>query len=308
MKALLLKYLSFLYSRKVSAATVKSIKYPLMHFVRYLETAAGIEKAFELTADELSGYQEKLTRHVTKKGLPMKTSGINQHIIAIRGFLRYLVQKGFLQAGIIDALPLLKQDKHLPVSVLSHSRMKRLLSKISAESTGGYRNRTLFELLYSCGLRVGEATSLDLSAIDFTRHTVMVTGKGGKQRVVPAGKTAMHYLTGYVRGIRPYLVKDPEEKALFLNKEGKRLSKDRVQTIIKKAARGLKFDVPVTPHTFRRSCATELIRGGANLYHVKEMLGHESLDTLKHYVRLTILDLKKTHKKCHPQEREDERA
>jgi site-specific recombinase XerD len=110
----------------------------------------------------------------------------------------------------------------------------------------------------------------------------------------------------HLRAVRPFQARDPTERAMFLDRHGRRLNYNAFSQIVRAcAARAGADGVRVTAHTFRRSCATELLRGGANMYHVKDLLGHETLDTLKHYAKLTIVDLKKTHEKCHPRERDD---
>lgn len=114
----------------------------------------------------------------------------------------------------------------------------------------------------------------------------------------------MRLLESYLRGIRPFLVPDANERALWLNAHGDRLRYHTLWRCMHRQVGRLYLPVAVTPHTFRRRCTTELIRGGANLWHVKELLGHEHLDRLQHYAKLTITDLKKTHAKCHPRERE----
>lgn len=155
------------------------------------------------------------------------------------------------------------------------------------------------------GLRAGEVLGLNLDGISLEYKTATVMGKGSKQRVVPIGRTAMRHLESYLKAVQGFFVRaDRSEPALFLNINGQRLAIHNLARIISKAASVLSVDFPVTPHTFRRSCTTEMVRGGANLYHIKELLGHESLDTLRHYTRLTILDLQKTHARCHPRERE----
>jgi site-specific recombinase XerD len=151
-------------------------------------------------------------------------------------------------------------------------------------------------------LRAGEILALDVEGVSFDTKTLRVMGKGHKERVVPVGKTALRFLKSYIIAVRPFFVHDPHESALFLDRTGRRYAYHNLQSMIRHRTRKMKFDVHVTAHTFRRSCTTELIRGGANMYHVKELLGHESLDTLKHYARLTIVDLRKTHEKCHPRE------
>jgi len=115
----------------------------------------------------------------------------------------------------------------------------------------------------------------------------------------------MRYLETYVRAVRPCLAKAGGEKALFLDKEGRRFPYYSLRRIVVACGERAKVGVAVTPHTFRRSCTTELLRGGAGMYHVKELLGHESLETLRHYARLTITDLKRTHAKCHPREKDE---
>lgn len=121
---------------------------------------------------------------------------------------------------------------------------------------------------------------------------------------MPIGKTALRLVTSYLRGVRPFLARDAGERALWLTRAGHRLPYHTLLKRVRHHGERLALPVAITPHTFRRSCTTELIRGGANLWHVKELLGHEHLDTLQHYAKLTIADLKKTHTRCHPRERE----
>jgi len=108
-----------------------------------------------------------------------------------------------------------------------------------------------------------------------------------------------------VTAIRACFIHDGAQRALFLNAVGSRLPYHTLRRIVHACAEGAGLDLTVTPHTFRRSCTTELLRSGANMYHVKELLGHESLDTLKHYAKLTISDLKRIHRRCHPMERDE---
>jgi site-specific recombinase XerD len=161
----------------------------------------------------------------------------------------------------------------------------------------------MLELLYSTGIRAGELLGLEVAHLDLKNSTAMVTGKGNKQRIVPIGKTALRYTQNYLTAVRPFMQRDKTEQALFLNADGKRLAYQALRRLIHRYAKDANIKINTTPHTFRRSCTTELLRANANMYHVKELLGHESLDTLKHYARLTINDLRATHKKCHPREK-----
>ena len=213
-----------------------------------------------------------------------------------------------------DAVRPVRAPKLLPQSVLQHAEIKKLISRVPTNRPDGFRDRAMLELLYSSGLRAGEIVGIDVGDVDLKNRSVLVTGKGNKQRMVPFGRTAARYLESYWVAVRPFLARcrprgedgpgRDDRQALFLDHFGGRLSYGVLLKRIHRYADALGFEAAITPHTFRRSCATELIRGGANLYHVKELLGHESLNTLKHYTRLTIVDLKKTHEKCHPRERE----
>jgi site-specific recombinase XerD len=192
----------------------------------------------------------------------------------------------------------------LPSSVLSHDELRGLFASIQTVTVAGIRDLAMLELAYSSGLRAGELLGLNLGDIDWINRTALVTGKGAKQRVVPIGRKAFLQMQAYLEDARRSLPRIPKETALFLDRRGRRLPYHTLRRLVHRHARRFGIATPVTPHTFRRSCTTELIRAGANLYHVKELLGHESLETLKHYTRLTILDLKQTHARCHPRERE----
>jgi len=269
----------------------------------WLEERHQVETADQLRKEYLENWQKHLAVWQTHKGTPLKAKSINRCIDTARGFLKYLAYHGFITAALVDALRYVKEPKTLPGSVLTHAEMKKLLARVDTTTPEGHRNRAMLELLYTTGVRIGEMLSLDVEDVDLELATARVFGKGKKERMVPVGKTALKFLESYLVAVRTFLLTDKSERALFVH-HGKRLGYQVFLHMVHAAADRAKLDKHVSPHTFRRSCTTELIRGGANMYHVKELLGHETLATLKHYARLTILDLKKTHEKCHPRERE----
>ena len=245
----------------------------------------------------------------------MKASTINVTNDKVRGFLRHLVARGCLHRSCVEMIEYLKMPQLLPGSVLTYGQVRRLLSSIDTGTPEGLRDRAMLELLYSTGIRAGELLGMNVADVDLRAATARVTGKGNKQRLVPIGKTALRCLENYIRAVRPFLTErnasggvgpaaDPAQLPLFLTSRGTRMPYQRFVQAVHRHAKNANMEINVTPHTFRRSCATELIRGGANIYHVKDLLGHESLETLRHYTRLTIGDLKKTHRKCHPRERD----
>ena len=290
-------------SRNMSPVTLRTRRYHIEAFIRwaYERDTYSIER---ISRTLLEKWCRSLSSHRTSKGLPLKPRSINKQIESQRSFIAWLSRRGYLQANQLDALEYVKEPQLLPTSVLTHAQMKKLLRQIPGSSSEAYRDRCLLELLYSTGARISEALGLDLGAIDLKNRTAVLMGKGRKQRVVPIGETALRYLESYLRAVRPYLLRDGDQQAVFLQSEGKRLAYHAVRRIIQRYATAAGMDIVVTAHTFRRSCTTELLRSGANMYHVKELLGHENLDTLKHYAKLTITDLKATHQRCHPREKD----
>lgn len=289
--------------RRLSPRTLRTMGYQVRSFLNWLGTTQGVTEIEKLQATHVEGWQRHLTAQRTSRGLPLKPRTINKNIQSVRGFLGALLDQGLVAAAVRSVLVTIREPRLLPSSVLHHEQVRRLLGGINALDLGGMRDRAMLELLYSAGLRAAEILGLGVADVDWSNATALVNGKGSKQRVVPIGQTALACLQRYAKSVRPFLLRTAEESALFLDRQGQRMPYHTFRRMMQRHAGRLGLAITVTPHTFRRSCTTELIRGGANLYHVKELLGHESLETLKHYTRLTIDDLKETHARCHPRER-----
>lgn len=299
-------YLQHLRALNYSPQTLKKIRNAVKLFIRWLMVKHQVLTPDLLQLRHLDAWMQHLFNWRTAKGLPLKPASVNVRITSVTNFLRYLATRGYLLKSLPDALQPVKLPKTLPTSVLTHAQVRKLFDHMDISSPVGYRNRAMLELLYSSALRSCEILSLDLGDVNYEQGSALVHGKGLKDRIVPIGRTALRYLKSYVTAIRPFLTNDPTQKAVFLTRKGKRCEYHGLKYWLKRSMGNLNFGVPVATHTFRRSCTTEMIRSGANIYHVKDLLGHESLDTLKHYVKLTILDLKKTHEKCHPRERDEQ--
>jgi len=290
-------------SRNMSPATLRSRRYNIESFIRWAHDH-DVYSIDRVSKSLLGQWTRSLTGRRTTKGLPLKPRSINKQIESLRSFIAWLVRQGYIQSHLLETLEYIKEPQLLPTSVLTHAQMKKLLRQVPGSSSETYRDRCLLELLYSTGARISEILGLDLGDIDLKNRTALLMGKGRKQRVVPIGETATRYLESYLRAVRPFLLREQDQQAVFLQGEGNRLAYHAVRKIIKRYADAARLDIVVTAHTFRRSCTTELLRNGGNMYHIKELLGHENLDTLKHYAKLTIADLKATHKQCHPREKD----
>jgi len=304
MKQYINELIDYLHSLNTSNRTTSCLYSYLNQFARWIKDNYGIDSPEKILKSHLNDYQKYLPKKLNKKSLPISPGAVNNHIWAVNKFLKYLYIKGNILNDLSTELQLVQEPSLLPTSVLNHTEAKCIFEQVDISTLEGYRDRTILELLYTTGIRVGELVGLKLHDVNFNDGTMKVFGKGRKERIVPIGKTALRYLESYLKAIRPFLPGANDSRALFLNRRGLPLTHKTVQAIVPFYAEkaGIKFRV--TPHTFRRSCTTELIRSNANLYHVKEILGHQSLDSLKPYTKLNIVDLKKTHALCHPRERD----
>ena len=158
------------------------------------------------------------------------------------------------------------------------------------------------ELLYSCGIRISELIQLKVNAFNVSESSIqIIAGKGGKDRVVPVGKTALNFLSDYVSNVRPLLLKEKTD-VLFLNRFGQKFGVSGLLKKIQKYAARVRIEKRVTVHTFRHTLATEMLRKGAELRHIQELLGHESLRTTERYLHIVKTELKRAQAKHHPRE------
>ena len=290
----------------VGKALLRTRGHDLRSFAGWIEARYELKTLSQLRGQHLESWQTHQRAKRTTKGLPLKPSTLNTRFGNVKAWLKHESDRGAVSARLPGKLVFIKTARMLPQGVLSHRQIRRMLRAIDTSHPIGYRDRTMMEILYSSGIRRGELLGIDLADVDLDGAIVRVLGKGNKERLVPVGKTALRHLETYLQAIRSFFVRaDVENPAVFLSRRGTRLSKSVLDAAVKRAASVLDLDFAVSAHTFRRSCTTELVKSDANLWHVKELLGHEDLRTLQHYARLDIEELKKTHSKCHPREKDE---
>jgi site-specific recombinase XerD len=226
-------------------------------------------------------------------------STVARKLAAIRSFYRVLVQRGQLQASPADLVSSPKRDSYLP-SVLKEHEVSSMLDAMPASTPLLLRDRAMFELAYSAGLRAEELVNLDLASIDPDGEQLRVEGKGGKARIIPAGEPAWRAIEAYLRGGRPELARGEDEPALLLSKSGRRLSTSDVRRRLGLALRRVAMRSGVSPHTLRHSFATHLLAGGADLRAIQELLGHASISTTQTYTRVESQRLKQVYARAHP--------
>jgi site-specific recombinase XerD len=223
---------------------------------------------------------------------------VARKLAAIRSFYRGWVREGRLDASPADLVATPKRDSYLP-AVLKPAELASLLDGMAASTPLDLRDRAMFELAYSAGLRAEEIVTLDLPSLDPDGEELRVEGKGGRTRIVPAGEPAWRALERYLARGRPCLEREPEP-ALFISKSGRRLSTSDVRRRLAAAVRGAALQAGVSPHTLRHSFATHLLEGGADLRVIQELLGHASISTTQTYTRVESRRLKTAYARAHP--------
>lgn len=221
-------------------------------------------------------------------------------ISGIRNFFDYLIFEEYRKENPTDLIETPKIGRKLP-DTLSLEEIDLLISSIDLSEPQGERNRSILETLYSCGLRVSELTSLQISDLFFDEDFIRVIGKGNKQRFVPINKGTQKYIKLYINTIRNHItIQKGFEDTVFLNRRGKSLSRVMIFTIIKNLAIKAGIKKKISPHTFRHSFATHLLERGADLRAIQQMLGHESITTTEIYMHLDKSFLKEVVNNFHP--------
>lgn len=229
-----------------------------------------------------------------------KKSTISRKLSAVRSFFKFLVKRGVISANPADSILTPKQDKAIP-SYLPVDEMFRLLDSIRSDSILDVRNRAIFELLYTSGIRVSELVGMNLSDVNLNNAVIRVLGKGGKERIVPIGQKALNAVQIYLKRLKNEWGINPEHDGpLLLNKNKGRLSARSVARILDKLVRTCGLLTSASPHTMRHTFATHMLDAGADLRVVQELLGHKSLSTTQKYTHVSIDRLMETYDRAHP--------
>lgn len=286
--------------RGSAAGTLRAYRRDLDRYADYLR-GVGIDTLETVSEEHVSGFLVYL-RQGGEGVRPLAPSSAARAVVAVRGLHRFAFMDGLLEHDVTRAVhpptPPRKLPKALPVD-----DVLRLLD-VPGDGAGVLRDRALLELLYSTGARISEAVGLDVDDVDPQERTVLLRGKGGKDRVVPVGLPALEALDAYLVRARPALAaKGRGTGAIWLNLRGGRLSRQSAWQILRTAAERAGIHTQVSPHTLRHSFATHLLEGGADVRVVQELLGHASVTTTQIYTLLTVSTLREVYATAHPRAR-----
>ena len=276
--------------RGASRNTLLAYRRDLDDFLRYLE---GPGRLTSVRADDVLGYAEGLRR----RGL--RPASVARRLSALRGFYRHLVREGRAEEDPTEHVDLPRRQRPLP-RTLSRDAAATLVEAPDLAKPAGVRDRAMLELLYATGMRASECLGLTLEDLNLSAGYVVCTGKGRKQRLVPVGGEALQWVRTYLRDVRPALTRKRDSGRLFVNAQGRRLSRQSLWAIVRRAAAAGGIRRRVSPHVLRHSFASHLLEGGADLRAVQVMLGHADIATTQIYTHLGSSALRTMYRKFHP--------
>lgn len=288
----LAQFLSHLkHEKNASPHTIASYRRDLNQLARFLE-----EKKVGLTRVDNVLLRAFLATLYEKK---IKKSTIARKLAAMRSFFQYCIRMKWISDNPAKVVATPRQDRHVP-SFLSEKEMEAFLDLPRSDKPLDLRDKSLLELLYATGMRVSELVGIDLEDVSFEERLIRVRGKGKKERIVPFGRMAEDSLRDYMRA-RIFINKGSiEEKALFLNYRGERLTSRSVERIVDKHIETSAMRRKISPHSLRHSFASHLLSRGADLRAIQEFLGHESLATTQKYTHIDLKQLLEVYRKSHP--------
>jgi len=294
--------------RGFAPLSVERYKIFTQRFLAWVWEARGLEKLQDIKREDLADFQNVLhTQRRLRDNLPLSAATKAKYVLAVKSFFRFLVKRQILLYNPASELEVPKTNPDRLRPILKEKEIKFFLDSIKGETPFEIRDRAIFEILYSTGIRNSELRALNIEDVDFTKEELAIRHAKGyfgeRQRIVPIGKLALGWLSEYLENARPKILQNSSAiRTLFVNNWGGALSVGYLshlpeRYIPKTSARR------VNPHILRHSFAVHLLKRGADIRFVQEMLGHASLDSTKLYTKLEISDLKKIHRRCHPRER-----
>ncbi len=288
------KFIEYLENeREYSQHTIENYRFSVNTLCYYfLDAYQVIPELNEIEADDIRPFLGWLH----DKGL--SKNSIRLRISAIKSFFKFAMKRRYIDKNPASIVSTPKTEKKLP-SYLLGNEMSEMLDSIDESIPAQAGIKALIELIYSSGLRVSEALSLNVNDVNFDSKTIKITGKGRKQRVVPVGSQALIAIKNYL-GKRPILLKNNNEQALFLSKSGKRLYPVAAYRYINAKMKNVTEAKQKSPHILRHSFATHMMDNGADINTVSDMLGHSSLSTTQIYTHVSVERLKDAYRQAHP--------
>jgi integrase/recombinase XerD len=264
-------------------------------------TERGVSHPAQVSRAVLERYQRFLYHYRKRNGEPLSIASRRCKLVPLRGFFRWLTKQAEIPANPAADLELPRKLKRLPRVVLTAAEVERVMAVVELGTPIGWRDRAMLEVLYATGLRRMELARLELGDVDAERCVVLIReGKGGRDRMIPLGERALHWVRQYLENSREQLAWNDLDKTLFLGNEGKPLSPLWLSTVIAKRVDAAELGKRGGCHLFRHTMATLMLEGGADIRHIQAMLGHAEISTTQIYTEVAIRQLSLVHARTHP--------
>lgn len=281
------------FEKGLSENTKQSYKHDISSFIKYL-IENNILNIKEANQDHISNFLILLAK------LEIGPSSRSRYLSSIRAYYKFLQATEVLDKDITEKIDVPKLKRELP-DTLNYEQVQKIIEQADVSTLAGIRDRAILETLYACGLRVSELVNLKQRDILFDVEIVRVFGKGNKERIVPIGSSALHWIQEYRSNVRTRFIKvNTPDDVLFLNQRGAKLTRMAIWKFVHKYSKDAQIELNVHPHVFRHSFATHLVEGGADLRIVQEMLGHSDISTTQIYTHIDREFIKEVHKMYHP--------
>lgn len=301
---LLSRFKEHLKVKNYSTASITAYSQHLHGFFEYVDKH-NITDIRRINRNTLKDYQLNITEH-SNNGNKYAVSTIAIKLRAVKRFFEYLEETNHILINPAEYIKEPKKENRLPGTVLTEDEARTILDIPNLSTMTGIRDRTMLEVFYSTGIRLEEMINLTVYDSDLQGGMLRVNkGKCAKDRVIPLGRHAVKFLKEYITRIRPQYTKHNRSiRNLFINRYGKVMSKQVVEIMVRKYVKKTDIKKRVTPHTFRHTFATGLIRNGADIRAVQKMLGHSHLSVTQIYTKVAGVEVKKTHRTSHPREKD----
>jgi integrase/recombinase XerC len=286
------KHRNYLALQGKSPRTLDGYEFDLLQFTGFIDQYFGGLKMREISTLHIRAFLKWLSER------PDCNNTLGRKIASLSSLFKYLKMQKVIEINPMLKIRRPKVEKKLP-KFFSEKEMETLIRIPDTDTLFGIRNRAIFELLYSCGLRLMELANLRLEDLDTKRSIIRVTGKGNKQRMIPVGAPALEALNIYLQR-RPQLAREYSSNRIFLTRSGKNFDTTQLRTILMRYIDLIAHDKGYSPHTIRHSFATHMLARGADLRVIQELLGHSCLATTEVYTHLSLEDIKEAYEKGHP--------
>lgn len=280
MKIIIDEFIDSLKARQASANTVASYERDIMQFSNYFEAKS--KKIFDLNKEDMQEYIDYL------KSQGKSNSTISRCTASIKSLYRYLLSKNLVEENIADEIEAPKVDRKEPM-ILTQKEIEMLLEQPDLTELKGQRDKAMLEILYATGIRVTELISLRLDDVNLSNGYIRVKKKN-TERHIPLGNLSLKCLKDYINKVRPLLIRTEDEKTLFINTNGQKMTRQGYWKILKQYKEQAKIDKDITPHTIRHSFAVHMLENGAEIKTVQELLGHTDVASTMMYTQMAHLN------------------